>query len=163
MTNYEMDTRVPLIVKPTHSMTGDSRRDQLVESVDIYPTLCDLAGLPMPDGLAGQSFAGQVDDPDRPGKQAAYSQFLRYGFWLNEGDREAMGYTVRTKDWRYVEWFHSDSDQCIARELYDITSQGLEQENLAGRSEHAEIERDLADKLKAYRGATLPMKASAVR
>jgi arylsulfatase A-like enzyme len=172
MTNYEMDTRVPLIVKPPGSSTpgsshaaneGKNARQQIVESVDIYPTLCDLAGLPMPEGLAGQSFAEQVGDREKPGKQAAYSQFLRYGFWLNEGDREAMGYTVRTKDWRYVEWFYSDSDQCIAKELYDITSQGLEQENLVGRAEHAETERDLADKLKAYRGATLPMRASTVR
>jgi len=168
MTNYEMDTRVPLIIKPapgrsTESEPAKSAREQIVESVDIYPTLCDLAGLPQAKGLAGKSFAGHLDDPANEGKPYAFSQFLRYGFWLAEGEDEIMGYTVRSMDWRYVEWFKSDSDMCIAKELYDITSQGLEQLNLAGQADHAEIERELAEQLKAYRGTTLPMTASEVR
>lgn len=163
MTNYEMDTRVPLIIKPASSMAGESKRDQIVESVDIYPTLCDMAGLPQPDGLAGQSFAEQVDQSDKKGKEQAFSQFLRYGFWLGPNEQEAMGYTMRTEDWRYVEWFYSDSDECFAKELYDITSQGLEQKNLVGQAEVSAIETELAAALKAYRGQTLPMTPSAVR
>lgn len=163
MTNYEMDTRVPLIVKPARSMSGDSRRDPLVESVDIYPTLCELAGLPTPEGLAGQSFASHMDQPDQAGKPYAFSQFLRYGIWQAPDAKEAMGYSVRTADWRYVEWFYSDSDQCIAKELYDIKSQGLEQDNLAGRDEHRAIEQELAEQITAYRGATLPLTPSAFR
>jgi len=167
MTNYEMDPRVPLIIKPAGSFhavnDGDSARQQIVESVDIYPTLCDLAGLPKPEGLAGQSFSGHMDAPEQAGKPYAFSQFLRYGFWLAEGEEEVMGYTVRAKDWRYVEWFKSDRDQCIAKELYDITSQGLEQKNLAGQAAHAEIEQQLAAELKTYRGQSLPMTPSATR
>jgi arylsulfatase A-like enzyme len=163
MTNYEMDTRVPLIIKPAESVAGDSQRDQIVESVDIYPTLCDLTGLPKPEGLAGDSFAEHFDGASNEGKPYAFSQFLRYGFWLNPDDQEAMGYTVRTNDWRYVEWFYSDSASCIAKELYDIKSQGLEQKNLVGQAEVAAIEAELAEALKAYRGQTLPMKPSAVR
>lgn len=169
MTNYEMDTRVPLIMKPApgngrgSTTNKQSARHQIVESVDIYPTLCDLAGLPSPEGLAGQSFAPHFGEPDGQGKAEAYSQFLRYGFWLAPDDDEAMGYTIRSRDWRYVEWFKSDSDQCFAKELYDIASQGLEQKNLAGDPSVAEMEADLAEKLKAYRSKTLPMKPSAVR
>ena len=163
MTNYEMDTRVPLIVKPSKPMLGESKREQIVESVDIYPTLCDLAGLPQPKGLAGDSFANQMDDPKREGKPYAFSQFLRYGYWLLDGDEEVMGYTVRTQDYRYVEWFNSDSDQCLAKELYDITSQGLEQKNLTGDAQYAKIESELAAVLTAYRGETLPMTPSAFR
>ena len=163
MTNYEMDTRVPLIIKPTQTMTGDSKRNQIVESVDIYPTLCDLAGLPQPEGLAGQSFANHLDQADQAGKPQAFSQFLRYGFWLSEDEDEAMGYTIRTEDWRYVEWFKSDSDVCFAKELYNITEQGLEQKNLAGLSDYEAIESELAAELKNYRGTTLPMTPSSVR
>jgi len=163
MTNYEMDTRVPLIIKPAKTMAGDSKRKQIVESVDIYPTLCDLAGLPQAEGLSGKSFASHLDKPAEQGRPHAFSQFLRYGFWLMEGEDEVMGYTIRTKDWRYVEWFKSDSDRCIAKELYDITSQGLEQKNLAGEPGYADIEAELADALTVYRGKTLPMQASAVR
>ena len=163
MTNYEMDTRVPLIIKPAKPMQGQSQRDQIVESVDIYPTLCELAGLPLPKGLAGQSFATHFDQPEAEGKAEAYSQFLRYGFWLGPDEDEAMGYTIRTRDWRYVEWFKSDRDLCFAKELYDVTSQGLEQKNLAGQPEHAAIEQELAAKLEEYRGNTLPMQQGAVR
>lgn len=163
MTNYEMDTRVPLIVKPASSRISMSAREQIIESVDIYPTLCDLAGLPQPEGLAGQSFALQMDRSSEPGKPYAFSQFLRYGIWQDADAKEAMGYTVRSRDWRYVEWFYSDSETCIAKELYDVTSQGLEQKNLIGEPAHATIERSLADMLKTYRGDTLPLEPSVFR
>ena len=159
MTNYEMDTRVPLIIKPANNKPGTGRRDQIVESLDIYPTLCDLAGLPKPDGLAGESFGSHFEESDHPGKTHAFSQFLRYGIWGAPDGKETMGYTVRTEDWRYVEWFHSDSDQTIAKELYNITEQGLEQRNLSGQSASASIEDALAQELAAYRGSTLPLDA----
>lgn len=73
-TNYEIATRVPLIVSaPGMSRNTDS--DALVELVDMYPTLSDLAGLPLPDHLDGKSFAPVLKDPNRPWKKAAYSQF----------------------------------------------------------------------------------------
>ena len=160
MTNYEMDTRVPLIIKPAQPVADDGKRPQIVESVDIYPTLCDLAGLPQPQGLAGESLAKHFETADSDGKPHAFSQFLRHGVWAAPDENESMGYTIRTKDWRYVEWFHSDKAERIARELYDITSQGLEQINLAGKPEHAEIENSLARLLTEYRGKTLPLKPS---
>ncbi len=163
MTNYETDTRVPLIVKPAGDFSGNGPREQIVESVDVYPTLCDLADLPSPDGLAGESFRGHLDDAENAGKECAFSQFLRYGIWNAPDAKEAMGYTVRTRDWRYVEWFHGDSESCIARELYDVTTQGLEQENLSGQEACAEIERTLANRLREYRGTTLPLDARATR
>ncbi|MFK7850268.1 MAG: sulfatase [Akkermansiaceae bacterium] len=160
MTNYEMDTRVPLIIKPADNFEGAGGRDQIVESLDIYPTLCDLAGLPQPDGLAGESFIGHFDDSLQPGKSHAFSQFLRYGIWGAPNGKETMGYTVRTEHWRYVEWFHSDCDQVIAKELYNITEQGLEQNNLSGQQQYAGIEGELAQHLAEYRGSTLPLDAS---
>ena len=160
MTNYEMDTRVPLIIKPAQPVADDGKRPQIVESVDIYPTLCDLAGLPHPDGLVGESLAPHFQSADARGKPHAFSQFLRYGAWNSPQAKEAMGYTIRTADWRYVEWFHSDSPEVIARELYDITSQGLEQLNLSGTPEHQETEAHLARLLTEYRGQCLPLKPS---
>ncbi|NNM29866.1 MAG: sulfatase [Akkermansiaceae bacterium] len=74
-TNYEIATRVPLIVwTPGMKAQGKATR-ALVELLDIYPTLCDLAGLPHPPHLAGKSFAPLLDDPGREWKQAAVSQF----------------------------------------------------------------------------------------
>ena len=160
MTNYEMDTRVPLIIKPAQPVSGDGKRRQIVESVDIYPTLCDLAGLSLPDGLAGESLAKHFEHDGEEGKPHAFSQFLRHGIWGAPDGIETMGYTIRTKDWRYVEWFHSDKAEVIAKELYDITTQGLEQMNLSGNPEYGEIEASLARLLTEYRGKALPLKAS---
>ncbi len=73
-TNYEVATRVPLIVSPPGGRDG-AVSDSLVELEDIYPTLCEMAGLPLPDQLDGQSFAACVDNPQSPARRWALSQF----------------------------------------------------------------------------------------
>lgn len=76
-TNYEITTRVPLMIW-TPDMPDKNRGAQteaLVELVDIYPTLAELAGLTLPKHLDGQSFAPLLDNPKREWKQAAFSQF----------------------------------------------------------------------------------------
>lgn len=74
-TNYEVGTRVPLIISPPGGLAEGAESDALVELVDMYPTLCEMAGIPLPDHLEGCSFAPLVDDPHRPWKTAAFSQF----------------------------------------------------------------------------------------
>lgn len=74
-TNYEISTRVPLLLSTPEMKAKGKGTDALVELVDIYPTLCELAGLPLPDHLAGESFARLIDDPDQQGKDFALSQF----------------------------------------------------------------------------------------
>ena len=76
-TNYEIATRVPLIIwtpdMPEKNRGKKSRA--LVELVDMYPTLCELAGIDLPDHLEGQSFAPLLENPDRAWKAAAFSQY----------------------------------------------------------------------------------------
>ncbi|MCR9197610.1 MAG: sulfatase [Planctomycetaceae bacterium] len=74
-TNYEIATRVPLIIHAPGMQASGRRSDALVELVDIYPTLCELAGVPLPAHLEGHSFAPLLDDPDQPWKTAAFSQY----------------------------------------------------------------------------------------
>jgi len=76
-TNYEIATRVPLMIC-TPDMPASTRgrtTDALVELVDIYPTLCDLTGIPLPPHLEGHSFKPLLVNPDRPWKKAVFSQF----------------------------------------------------------------------------------------
>ena len=54
--NYEIDTRVPLIVSGKGVKAKGNKADALVELVDIFPSLCELSGLPIPSNLAGKSF-----------------------------------------------------------------------------------------------------------
>jgi len=76
-TNYEIATRVPMMIW-TPDMPKGSRgktTDALVELVDLYPTLCDLAGISLPSHLEGHSFKPLLDAPQRDWKKAVFSQF----------------------------------------------------------------------------------------
>ncbi|MBK1875965.1 sulfatase [Pelagicoccus mobilis] len=76
-TNYEISARVPLMIW-TPDMPAGSRgktTDALVELVDMYPTLCDLVGVDIPEHVEGHSFKPLLEDPDRSWKTAAFSQY----------------------------------------------------------------------------------------
>lgn len=76
-TNYEIATRVPMMIwTPDLPLTTQGfKTNALVELVDIYPTLCELAGLETPEHLEGYSFAPLINSPEREWKTAALSQF----------------------------------------------------------------------------------------
>jgi iduronate 2-sulfatase len=146
-TNYEVATRVPLLI----SVPGKRRQasDALLEYVDVYPTLAELCGLAAPSRLEGKSFARLLDNAALPGKQAAYSQYPRRD--ASTGNQPLMGYTMRTLRYRYTEWLASDLS-VRARELYDHQTDPHESRNvamLAANGEtvgslHATMHRDLS-------------------
>ena len=74
-TNYEIATRVPLIISTPELKAKGEGTNALVELVDIYPTLCELAGIPNPDHIVGKSFAPLLEDADQEWKDSALSQF----------------------------------------------------------------------------------------
>ena len=76
-TNYEISARVPMMIW-TPDMPDENRgktTDALVELVDMYPTLCDLAGIDIPEHVEGHSFKPLLKNPDRAWKKAAFSQY----------------------------------------------------------------------------------------
>ena len=95
-TNYEIATRVPLIFWTPKMKQRGKGTDALVELVDLYPTLCDLAGLSSPMHLAGKSLLPLLGNPDVKGKQYAVSQFPNPALreWaanpLSPGDRKSV-------------------------------------------------------------------------
>src|SRR5690606_15431456 len=115
-TNFELDTRVPLIIASPLFQRQHAYTDALVELVDIYPTLADLAGLPVSSSLEGTSMAPLIANPDQPWKEAAFSQFPRP--WMYTDKPKVMGYSVRTADYRYTEWISTDDQSVEAAELY---------------------------------------------
>ena len=95
-TNYEIATRVPMMIWTPDMKTRGQKTEALVELLDIYPTLCELAGVPLPKHLEGKSFAPLLDDPCQQWKEAALSQFPNPALreWaanpLSEGMRETF-------------------------------------------------------------------------
>lgn len=132
--NAENDTNSPLILSVPGMKNPGARTKALVEFVDIYPTLADLAGVPAPAYLEGTSARPLVDNPDRPWKTAAFSQYPR-----NEKGG-LMGYSMRTDRYRFTVWVKtSDPTQIDATELYDHQLDAQENANLANDPAHAAL------------------------
>ncbi|MEY4089237.1 MAG: hypothetical protein RJB55_1508, partial [Verrucomicrobiota bacterium] len=120
-TNFELDARVPLLIRTPGLARPGAATNALVEYVDVYPTLAELAGLPAPAYLAGRSLTPILRDPAQPGRDHALSQFSRP---FNAGPPEAMGYSIRTATHRYTRWVEWPSRKTTAEELYDYTAPG---------------------------------------
>ena len=126
-TNYEQATRSPLIFAGG-DWTGASNSP--TEFVDVYPTLCELAGVDTPDNLDGESLVPLFEKKVDKVKDFAVSQFPR------EDDK--MGYTFRNDRYRYTVWlkdnFRSDRpfDKALidAEEFYDYAKDPEERKNL---------------------------------
>jgi len=138
-TNFEIATRSPLIIKIPEIPQPGKPAEGLVESVDLYPTLAELAGLQPPTDLAGSSLVPMLNDADAPGKEGAMSCFFR-------GPHYA-GTALRTDRYRIVEWVNTRTNQPAQVELYDHRTDPQENENIAG--ENPEIVKRLLRQLHA--------------
>lgn len=142
-TLFELSTRAPLVVYAPKLKTAGQRSRALVEFVDLYPTIAELAGLKPPAKLEGLSLQPLLRKPTQPWKQAAFTQVLR---------GKVQGRTVRTARWRYTEW------QDSAAELYDHQTDPGEYHNLANDPAHAKQVAELKQLLQAGWRAALPAK-----
>lgn len=149
MTNYEIDTRVPLIVRTPDASENGKKCDRLVEFVDVYPSLCELANLPLRKELEGVSFAPLLENRKLPWKPAVFSQFLRDGIWIAPDGVAYMGRCIRTHHHRYVEWKPKDGNEIVARELYDLGSDPQENNNIAEEAKHSKLIQRLSKQLHA--------------
>ncbi|MBI5693085.1 MAG: sulfatase [Verrucomicrobia bacterium] len=146
--NCENDTNTALLLSVPGMKHAGAKTNSLVEFVDVYPTLADLAGLPLPKHLEGLSFKPLLDQPTRPWKQAAFSQYPRPG--SKSGVGQLMGYAMRTDRYRFVVWVgRNDHSKVDAIELYDHETDPQENQNLAGRPEHAALVARLMTQWKA--------------
>ncbi|MCB1089806.1 MAG: iduronate sulfatase, partial [Verrucomicrobiae bacterium] len=125
-------TRVPLIIAAPGLADGTGATRSLAELVDLYPTLCDLAGLPKPDHLEGASLLPILGNSGATVHQTARSQFPRFR------DRY-LGRAWRDERFRLVEWTDTKTSEIVAKELYDHQSDPAETVNLAELPEAVEI------------------------
>jgi len=149
MTNFELGTRAPLLLSVPGQWRAGQRTRALVEFVDIYPTLAELCGLPLPSHLEGTSFAPLLENPNQPWKRAAFSQYLR------PGKDKFMGRSIRTERWRYTEW-RNGKGESAGVELYDRQADPAENVNLAAEPGSKTTVADLAKQLQAGWRAALP-------
>ncbi|HVT71861.1 MAG TPA: sulfatase [Lacunisphaera sp.] len=138
---FEMGTRVPLIISAPGAKANGQVCPRIVQSVDIYPTLADLCGLPSPpQGLHGRSLAPLLRDSTAAWDQPAYS------VWSEDG-KSLHGVAVRTARWRYAEFGPAGVNGAM---LFDPSADPLEMTNLAGDPKYAAVIAELSPLARRY-------------
>lgn len=123
---------------------GGIRSDAIVEFIDIFPTLCELAGLSVPEHLDGVSLAPALQDETARVKDAAFSRYY-------------AGESVRTDNYLYTEWYGPNGagfppdGKATERMLYDHDKDSDENINISERPENAGIIARLSEMLKKNR------------
>jgi len=130
-TNYEQANRIPLIIAAPGVTKGGGRTMQPAGTVDIYPTLAELAGLRtdgLPQKLDGVSLVPVLRDPS-----ARVREFTTHVFPRQRGREHVLGRAVRTGRYRLIEWKPAGGPESSADiELYDYKADPDERKNLAG-------------------------------
>lgn len=139
-TNMEIDCQAPLILNDPAYRDAGRRSASLVEFIDMYPTLCELCDLPIPDHCEGSSLVPLCAQPNQQFKAQAFSQFPRPG--------NVMGYAMRTDRYRYVEWRQGNDHRLLAREVYDHETDARENASITNEMD-ADVLQHLADQLAA--------------
>ena len=123
---FEESAKSPLIISvPGYRSAGQSC-SRIVELVDIYPTLAEIAGLNPPSDLEGHSLLPLLKNPKAKWDHPAFTQVQRGNI---------PGHSVRTEKWRYTEWNFGKA----AAELYDEINDPKEMNNLAADPKHAKL------------------------
>lgn len=117
---HEEVTRVPLIISVPGKKPGRSK--SIVELVDIYPTVCELTGIPIPESVEGKSLVPVLDDPEATLKEGALS--------IVSGGK---GHSFRTPHWSYMRYRDG------SEELYDMTQDAGQFTNLANDPAQGEV------------------------
>lgn len=145
--NFEQATHAPLIIA-SPNFKGNQKAEGLTEFVDVFPTLTEMTGLKTPENLAGKSLVPVLKNPKIEIKTYAQSQYPR-----SKGDNTdlegngLMGYTIRTKNYRYTAWFEENykknkilsTAKPIAVELYDYKKDPNETENVVNKTSYKQI------------------------
>ena len=137
-TNFEVATRTPLLIVAP-GLEGGRVSARLVEYIDIYPTLCDLAGLQAPTHLQGQSMRPVLNDVEAEFKEGIIT-------------RHGGGDSVRTADYRYMEMrAKGGRGKLRGVGLFDLRKDPAENQNVAEQPDYAKVREQLKAMLDSVR------------
>ncbi len=148
--NIERSTSCPLIIYDPRSPTQGDKTTAPANTIDIYPTLCELAGLAIPEQplsdtqttgrpLRGRSLVPVLADPEVSVNDGAITLI---------SDSGAFGYSYRTERYRLIEWVNG-ANEVVARDLFDYVRDPLETINFANDVEYAAVVYQLSRSMRA--------------
>lgn len=141
-TNYEQANRIPILIRAPGVTRPGMHTDRLVETVDLFPTIAELAGLPVPQGpqpIDGESLVNSLRGDAIADPGHAYHCFPKGG---------RLGRAIRTSRYRLVEWTPNSGEGAVEYELYDYQTDPLETRNLA--DSHPNVVQDLTKLLRTH-------------
>ena len=160
-TNFEQATRCPLIIAAPGLKAG--KTNAITEHIDIFPTICGLAGTPIPAILPGKNLKPLMQNNKASVKEFSMSQYPRKLKGdevkkLGYANGKLMGYSLRTDKYRYTLWMNNnytsaepfDSKRIYAAELFDYVKDPLEKVNYANNKNYEKVEKELKEKLIAF-------------
>jgi arylsulfatase A-like enzyme len=150
-TNWEIATRVPLLISMPGSASNGQKCEALVELVDLYPTLATACGLTLPDKLEGYDIGPLLKDPKTHWNHASFTVYEKNvkNFGL------ALGRAMRTDQYRFIEWAVKGNEKKVY-ELYDEKNDPQETANLADDPAKKPLVDELTQELHAGWKGTLP-------
>lgn len=158
--NFEQATRAPLLIAAPGYKSG--KTSAVTEHLDIFPTICELAGLTVPAHLQGKSLKPLMGDKKSAVKAFAVSQYPRSlpkPEMTAAGYKKAkmMGYSLRNDRYRLTVWMNDfttaqpyDEKKLYATELYDYRKDPLEKKNVAGDLSYVVIRKELMEEMKSF-------------
>ena len=165
-TLYDRGTGVMLLMRGPGGFSGGKVIDAMVSHLDIYPTLCELAGIEAPDFLQGKSLMPLVERRSGELHEAIFSEMTFHAAYQPQR-------AVRTRRWKYIRRFHdyphpvlSNCDDSATKQLwvehgwgeqvvpeeqlYDLIFDPNEAASLHDSPEHAEVLRSMRERLVAW-------------
>ncbi len=159
--NFEEATRTPLIFK-SPDISGGFINNSPVELLDIFPTVCKLAGIPIPEDVEGVSLVPILNKTSESLKDFAISQYprrcnvMRSVIGRYPDDCTLMGYAVRNNRYRYVAWVSGNfedrsnfsNNKIVMEELYDYEIDPLETWSFALDPNYQEVKDQMIENLR---------------
>jgi len=159
-TNFEEATRAPLLIAGPGIKSG--KTNSLTEFVDVFPTICDLAGIAIPNNLDGKSLKPLMLNNNAKVNEFSMSQYprkLKKAEMIKKGysDPKIMGYSLRTVNYRFTIWMNNftskqpfNESQVYASEMYDYVKDPLEKVNVVNDKNYSSVFSEMKAKMLSY-------------
>jgi choline-sulfatase len=125
---YEETMRVPFVAAGPGVQKGGQRIETLTSLLDLFPGLCEYAGIDVPEGLSGRSFAPLLTGEGMEREFVAAEWYSEWGYTISPGRM------IRSSGFKYTSYLEGSggaADPTGGEELYDLTQDRGEMVNLA--------------------------------
>ncbi|MBN2592241.1 MAG: sulfatase [Sedimentisphaerales bacterium] len=136
---YEESMRVPFLAWCPGMIKPGTVIEELVQNIDIAPTILDVAGLEIPNRMDGKSFLPILQGKKIPWRDAAFYEY----YWERNFPQTPTTHGVRTDRYKYIH-YHGIWD---IDELYDLKEDSREMNNLIDSPEHQKLIKQLNDRM----------------